>query len=95
MATTTKACVTCGEEKALSAFGRVGAEEGARKDCKDCANAASKKSRNKNKGVTDGAVVALVKGQLKANNKVASLVKAFNDLSDADKALFSLGVRIS
>ena len=91
-----KKCVTCGVEKELSKFGRVGEEEGARKDCKECANAASKRSREKGKGVVvrDARMVDLVKEELARSDKVRKVVVGWKALSDKEKGLFGLAVEM-
>ena len=91
MAGEVKECKVCGVEKALSEFGKADGVEGARRDCKACANAASKRSREKKAGGTDD-VRKLVLGMVKGNGKVTAVVNGYGQLSEADKALFRVAV---
>ena len=88
---TVKECKVCGEAKALSEFGKADGIDGARRDCKDCANAASKKSRGKGKGGSDD-VRALVLGMVKGNVKVTTVVDGYVKLDVAGQALFRVAV---
>ena len=82
-----KDCVSCGESKDVTLFGSADGMVGARRDCKDCANAASKRSRNKGKGGGDD-LKLVVAGLVKGNAKVTAAVAGYVALSDTDKALF-------
>ena len=92
-----RVCVSCGEELALDRFGKKGDDLHGREDCKGCANAASKRSREKSQGVlgignTD--VKALVQMQLAVDKELAGIVSGYTKLNDAQKAVFRLAVGI-
>lgn len=82
----TKECATCGVTKARSEFGKADGVEGARRDCKACANAASKKSREKKAGGSSD-VRQVVLALAAKNARVKAVAEAYAALSEADKAL--------
>ena len=93
MVTKARACVSCGKELGLERFGKKGDDAHGREDCKDCANAASKRSRDKaagKMGIGNADVKALVNMQLQADAALMGVVRSYGKLSDAQKAVFRL-----
>lgn len=91
MVGTTKECKVCKVVKNVSEFGSADGVEGARRDCKACANAASKRSREKGKGGGDD-IKAIVMGMVKGDAKVVAVVNGYNGLSEEQRALFRVAV---